>query len=574
MAQSIYQFNLHATNPSSTQPVLSLANSAHQAETSLQVKDVNNDGDLNAQDDFVLTRGSQSFQLSGEEGLRALNYFVAPTQLRATHHRVELSILGQDPGQVIIGGNNTSLETLKDQGYIDDSLVTAINQTVSEWSLDGNIPISLITGARTFTDAENASWRERPNPFSSIQNLGRWLTTRGGAHLLTQGFATEDTFRKVFVIGSIFAALGGMAGGLRGAAYGEFPIWMLFTSNYVACELGIIRFRPENDAAIHSLANANPASPNVTPQRIAASNSLQLTEENRSRLTSNIEIISRRMDAAQRDRFFGFSRPFIFGIIAFVDPQSRGWFWHNFNIFKPLTTARNLVNFREKSIIGFFARMGAGVVRNCIAGGLPSMALGLGIAVTAGYGIWGLGNVWYPSYSSAYGPLPYTSSFTRTYSAVSALFSTTWLLSAAGDQLHRITQSRVFSPANFREALRIVRAAPVINRQGFESLYRAVEGVREYPVVKNTIFRLLSAITTKASNRIPTLASGLAYLSTHNAQLKNILVPAVEAPRVGVLIALGLASAGGAAIIAAYLSGRYHDDRTMIDDLRRLGVHI
>lgn len=577
MTTAIYQFDLiRNTNPTDASvPLLrSVGQASNQAEISLQVKDSNHDGNINAQDDFTLEINHQNFHLQGQDGLNALNYFVAPTRLRETHHRTELIHLSSEPSSQVTIGHSLSLSTLNDQGYVNDNLLEAIRATQSEWTLDGNIPISLITGARTFTDAENASWRERPGwPFPNLIHPA-WHMTRGGWHLFDGphgiwpsqwGFGLQDTFRKAFQIGSIFAGLGAIAGGVKGAAFGELAIWMLFTGNYVACELGILRFRPENDARIHNLAR-----PVVQTNSRPEIN----TAESERNTQANLEIISRRMNAASRDRFFGFSRPFIFGIIAFVDPQSKSWLRH---------TLRHPLDFRNKSIIGFFGRMAAGLGRNVISGGPAGVAVAGAVGLAAFYGIWGLGNLWYPYYSSSYGPLPYVSSFTRTFSGITAALSTTWLLSAASEQIAKIpvlaseaqtiARNASFSPRNLASAFRTIRETPIVNRQGFESAFKFIHGVREYPLLRTAFLDPVARGFNFLAHHIPALARGAAYSSARLTALEAAMVPAASAPRIGAILALGLAAAGGTAIIAAYLSGRYHDDHTMLDDLRRLGIN-
>ncbi|MBF0491434.1 MAG: hypothetical protein HQM15_01480 [Deltaproteobacteria bacterium] len=491
--------------------------SVHQ----LQAIDVNHDGKLDAQDSYSVSFGDRRYAINSEEGLKILNYFANPEILRQRHQSLAIS---QNTSTHPLSLTEGIRHVFEDYNTFSEEEISGINSTPSAWFMDGHIDPRLLTGERRFTDTENAEWRERPH-WNSVTNFLRWNVTRGGAHLWSASYAGWETFRKVFIIGNLFPALAGAVGGVAGIAGGEGLIWNLFTHNYTASEIGVLVFRPRNDRAIHQLS----------------SNS---ANSNRASIQNNIEIIRRRNEAATYDRYFGFTRPFIFGV-ALLDGTSRGWMWH---------TLRHPFNFEQKSIIGFFGRMFVRDIPRAFGGGAGNMLLGAAITAAAAYGLYQFTRGWFRYYTGFYAPLEYRSVENKATSAASSVFCTAWLLTAASKQLAAVAAEVARQSAVMTQVSGALTLSNLINLRRVERNAQVAETLvhfgRSIPLVQGYNF---------LGRYIPICERSSQFV-INRAFYKSLLTYASRGVKVGAIYALGAAAVFGALYFGAHQLGLIEED--------------
>jgi hypothetical protein len=153
---------------------------------------------------FYVDAQGRRLELSGDEGLKLLNYWADPTALRKS-----------GTGLVVHALQDTNLGPVQAQGSLRD--ISEISQELREtildrfayWEADGHLDMNILEGVRIYTDAEN----------------DRWTGPRGvGIYFGWNSAAREIFLKKVLTIGGAFQ-------GLEHFVSPAFT-WQMFTTNF------------------------------------------------------------------------------------------------------------------------------------------------------------------------------------------------------------------------------------------------------------------------------------------------------------------------------------------------------
>lgn len=404
---SFYRFDISPDSSNNSLPIhfrsTEVPNS--QARFSIEVQE-NGDGRLDEEDRYVLTRQSRSQVLEPREGLRVLNYYLHPENLR--HNHLQMDISRRESSSVSAGSRPVSLGQ---SGIFSPIELSAIEHSHSAWFMDGHLDTSLLVGARTFTQDEVNAWTARPAHFP----YGRFLASEGGAHLIDSGFVLGDWNRWVggdvswsdMRIGQVAEkVIIGFTFGALSSAVGSNLVWHLFSGNYTSNELGRIF---ANRHAVNEIRD-------LTHERGSSSINFQ----------QNVRVVDIQNQRAQRNLYFGFTEP----IIALACAADRDfWRW--------LFQVPRLTHFGEYSMLGAYARNARETVTALAAeasasgAGFRALASGAVVAGSSFLSFYELTQIWYESY----GHLDYGSRENKITSFISTFFTQTWFLSRVAQQV-------------------------------------------------------------------------------------------------------------------------------------------